>query len=436
MSKTDDIRPRHYKLIKGLIRRNKKDVSQTFREKRSFGSLFNDLLPPKPKEPSLVSSFEGSIETILFTIPKYVVNDLEYAYVDLIQKLPPYVELILLVHESVKDNVKEWMKNNAKNKNIIIPFPDHIHFSVWAEDGYVAAIDKSTNLTYFIEPHVFLRYGDSLIADYVSNSIGNLLDTQAPLYFQGGNLLIGDDFFFIGSDYPAESLQYIQDVLIPSPGESRKNFIRRLYNEYLDVKKRVIYIGSNLPVPSEKEHEIFINGHKWTEILYYGNKEGTMQPLFHIDMFITLVGRNDNGKFQVLVGDPSLAFKILGKPLPVHSMQNIFDNIAKNLNNIGFDVIRNPLPLVYMDDTQRRERIWYFATSNNALVQNSKDKGKIVWLPTYGHGNWTELIATDNANVAIWKDLGYEVRTLSDFHPFAENLGAVHCIKKYLKRGI
>ena len=299
MSKTDDIRPRHYKPIKGLIRRNKKDVSQSFREKRSFGSLFNDLLPPKPKEPSLVSSFEGTIETILFTIPKYVVNDLEYAYVDLIQKLPPYVELILLVHESVKDNVTEWMKNNAKNKNTIIPFPDYIHFSVWAEDGYVAAIDTSTNLTYFIEPHVFLRYGDSLIADYVSNSIGNLLDTQAPLYFQGGNLLVGDDFFFIGSDYPAESLKYIQDVLIPSPGESRKNFIRRLYNEYLDVKRRVIYIGSNLPVPSEKEHEIFINGENWTEILYYGNNEGTMQPLFHIDMFITLVGRNDNGKFQV-----------------------------------------------------------------------------------------------------------------------------------------
>ena len=140
--------------------------------------------------------------------------------------------------------------------------------------------------------------------------------------------------------------------------------------------------------------------------------------------------------FKYLVGDPSLAFKILGKPLPVHSMQNIFDNIAKNLNNIGFDVTRNPLPLVYMDDPQRRERIWYFATSNNALVQNSKDNGKIVWLPTYGHGNWTELIATDNANVTIWKDLGYDVRTLSDFHPFAENLGAVHCIKKYLKRGI
>jgi hypothetical protein len=43
----------------------------------------------------------------------------------------------------------------------------------------------------------------------VFNSIENHLDTQAPLYFLGGNLLIGDDFFFIGSDYPAESLKYI-----------------------------------------------------------------------------------------------------------------------------------------------------------------------------------------------------------------------------------
>ena len=34
----------------------------------------------------------------------------------------------------------------------------------------------------------------------------------------------------------------------------------------------------------------------------------------------------------------------------------------------------------------------------------------------------------------LWRSLGYDVVRLGDFHAFAVNLGAVHCIKKYLER--
>jgi len=113
-------------------------------------------------------------------------------------------------------------------------------------------------------------------------------------------------------------------------------------------------------------------------------------------------------------------------------MQRIFDDIAARLAAAGFDVMRNPLPLVYMDDPAARKRVWYFATANNALVQNGSTKD--VWLPTYGYGNWAVLEKTDAANETIWNALGFTVHRLTDFHPFAESLGAVHCIKKYLAR--
>ena len=58
-----------------------------------------------------------------------------------------------------------------------------------------------------------------------------------------------------------------------------------------------------------------------------------------------------------------------------------------------------------------------------------------MWLPTYGHGGWASLAATDEANRRVWESLGFETTMLADFHPFAENLGAVHCVKKYLARG-
>jgi hypothetical protein len=57
-----------------------------------------------------------------------------------------------------------------------------------------------------------------------------------------------------------------------------------------------------------------------------------------------------------------------------------------------------------------------------------------VWLPTYGHGPWADLRAVDDQNKQIWRRLRFTVKELADFHPFAQNLGAVHCIKKYLDR--
>ena len=148
-------------------------------------------------------------------------------------------------------------------------------------------------------------------------------------------------------------------------------------------------------------------------------------------MFISLAGRNDSGKYTVLVGDPQMAADVLEQQLPDGAMKEVFDDIANQLTSLGFNVVRNPLPLVYDDDDESRTRIWYFATSNNAIIQ---DKPKVVWLPTYGHGLWSQLWATDERNKEIWESLGYEVKQLADFHPFAANLGAAHCISKYIAR--
>jgi hypothetical protein len=314
-----------------------------------------------------------------------------------------------------------------------LTLPNHLNFSIWAEDGYATTLDRSTGRGYFVEPFEFPRYADGLIADFVANNI-DLDNTQAPLYFQGGNLLIGDSFFMIGADYPANSLRYIDRVILPDPGEEPPAAIQRLYHEYLDRERELLVVASTLPVPAETAEPIQVEGEQWTEVKYFGNHPGTQQPLFHIDMFITLVGRSRGGRYRVLVGDPKMAARILGIPLWPHSMSEVFDDIAHELKKLGFTVIRNPLPLVYVDDPDTKERLWYFATANNALVQVPNRGQRIVWLPTYGHGAWAALAATDRRNREIWERLGFEVRQLGDFHPFAANLGALHCIKKYLKR--
>ncbi|MEC4886613.1 MAG: hypothetical protein SAL70_35645 [Scytonema sp. PMC 1070.18] len=118
----------------------------------------------------------------------------------------------------------------------------------------------------------------------------------------------------------------------------------------------------------------------------------------------------------------------------VYGMAEIFDDIAQTLQNMGFEVIRNPLPITYVDYPEFKTRSWYFATANNCLIQIDSSSGNDVWLPTYGHGDWMDLAVIDAENKRIWEELGFKVHQLADFHPFAQNLGSVHCIKKYIER--
>jgi hypothetical protein len=419
------VRPRHFTMPPELVRRDTGDMSEESRQVRARASaILADLLPARPVRPRLVASAGGTVTRMMLTVPAYAVDSppLAAAYRDLLAKLPVQTSYLVLAHESVADTVRGW-----SDRLDVVAAPEHLHFSVWAEDGYAAVVDSGT--TYLVEPFSFPRYGDSLAADLLANADPALERTQAPLYFQGGNILIGDDFFLIGADYPANTLRYVGSVLMPEPGELPAELIRRLYGEYLDPQRRLSYVGSTLPVPEERTRRITIDGADWTEILYAGNRPGTMQPIFHIDMFISLAGRGTDGRYRLLVGDPQAAADILGIPTPEHAMSQVFDDIATGLRRHGFNVLRNPLPLAYLDDLERKTRSWYFATANNVLVSDG-----VVYLPTYGHGAWPELAATDEANGQIWTELGFQVVYLADFHPFAVNLGAVHCIKKYLSR--
>ncbi len=428
-------KPRHYEPPEGLILRSRGDVSpEAMAQRERAGALLEGLQAPRPEQPALVSSAHGRLERLLLTVPAYAVHHpaLAAAYRDLLVKVG-HTDLVVLTHESVRAAIDGWLGGaDREGSHELIEVPDHLHFSVWAEDAYVVVDDVVDARSFFVEPYAFPRYADGLIADFVANAT-DMESTQAPLYFQGGNLLIGDDFFLIGADYPANTMKYIGSVLQPEPGVPSAEFIRRLYSEYMDRGRRLHYVGSTIPVPAQTSRRVVIDGETWTEHVHLGNREGTVQPLFHIDMFITLAGRDDDGSYQVLVGDPRLAAAILDLPLVAHAMVEVFDNIARGLERLGFVVHRNPLPLVYVDDEVARQRTWYFATSNNALVEITEET-RHVWLPTYGYGAWAGLAATDAANAETWAKLGFEVEPLGDFHPFAENLGAVHCIKKSLGR--
>lgn len=426
---------------KFLVPRFKTDPGVTPEALRKRGSSF-DLFQAigQLDTPSLVSTAHGPFGRLLFTIPGRLLLDpaaqiMLDTITNLWSKLPTSTRLVVLTHEATVQSLNEKLAGlGLTARTEIVPAPNSVNFTVWAEDAYSIANDTTDNEVYFIEPASFRRYDDAYIADLIA-PVTDLKRTQARLYFQGGNILIGDDFWLIGMDYPNNSLDL--GYIVPEPNETSLEAIRRAYGQAMDRNRRLIPIGSLLPVPGFEDGELVrefqLGGQTWKEHLYRGNGSGTVQPMFHIDMFITLVGRLDSGQYQVMVGDPRMAAQTLGQQVKPEAMAEIYDDIANQLGALGFDVVRNPLPLTYDDNETNRDRSWYFATSNNALVLNDGFTKK-VWLPTYGHRKWLELTATDAQNKSIWEGLGFEVIMLGDFHPFAFGLGAVHCIKKYLKR--
>lgn len=361
------------------------------------------------------------------------------AYADLFAKLPATTRLTVLAHPSAVADLRELLTAaGADGRARVVVAPAELEFTVWAQDPYLALADGEDGPC-LLRPFFFRREGDAGIAEVLARST-QIRVKESSLCFQGGYVLVGDDFVLVGRDCLDATLETLeQDYATPVPaGRDRVEFAAEVFREGLDPSRRVVFVGTDLPVPSEVKRAIVINGSEKIEFAH--GDSGRAQPLGHLDMFVSLAGRGESGSYRLLVGSPALADRLLGRPPLEYAVAALFDDVAEKLAEQGFEVIRNPLPLTYADGRrsvegeERDVRIWYFASSNNCLVQIDEREGNHVWLPTYGHGAWKELAATDEANGRIWAELGFTVHQLTSFHAFAQRLGAVHCITKDLER--
>jgi hypothetical protein len=437
--------------------------------------LMDVTIAPGLQRPSLISSFAGTIEQLLFALPSYALADqaLVAGYRSVIGALRHGTRFVVVHHDTpeARASLQAWFRTAGHADEAVeyVALPEYVGFTDWAEDAYVALRDAADDSRYLMEPWEFHRAGDALLAEAVAE-LGGLRAAQAPLVFQGGNCLIGDTFWLLGKDYFADSVDLVSGsrppINVPS-GTTPDAFVRRVFRDYVDHERELILLGTTKPIPLRS---------------YYGRREGTtyfldvpaegagtFQPIFHIDMFVTLAGRGADGRFHVRVGSPRLGANLLGTSAP-YALDDVYDGIAADLAKRDMVVTRNPL--VHratlggsrtLDDLRRRAaepdgealrpaidelaragasgatpiriRQWHHVTWNNCLVEVSGRVGKHVYLPTFGHGDQRDLAAVDQAMIAIWEADGFQVHQLADFNAFARRQGVVHCIKKYLARG-
>lgn len=424
-----------------------------------------------------ISSIYGCLKTMILFFPIAQEYDKEpkRLYVEFIKELMsrftgPERSFILIVENdlTLSDSLRRGLhKYAAKGGNTIqivpVSYPNRM-LSIWARDCMWVRTRKVNTEQVEIElvqPKEQVRNQDIAKVLRVALeplSVGRqpswLLEyVRSPFSFEGGNILVGDV------------------ILMGLHGMGRNN--------YFSAEELGQWWGRPVVLFDIdcQDFERFWRNQYQTSDGFFCNFLGasSRQPLFHIDLFISLAGRNAKGEEIYVIGEPECGFSLENCPSDVdHHVQTIIqttrrlinaliDQLKEQLKALGrsCQIIRNPLVLSYYDSYDKRKKIktrcFAFATWNNVLTEvyaNPEDPNQMVKrvvLPSYGYdsdysdrpsnynkvpyGSWKHMNYYDKANERIWKDLGFEVIVLErNFHSFAKDLGALNCLVNGIER--
>jgi len=397
----------------------------------------------KQQPVKLLPSSDGIIESMLVTIPVPYLEEYQppyTSYLDIIKEFPsqfPGKQLTLLIETRKQQPDKyeqatiDMLKESIQGMDLLIMTTPKAErsFSLWAQDAFLVAQTHETSTSgIIISPSEYLREdkrNDGSIAREVADRHpAGYASRTFPAPIEAGNVLVADDFVLVGKDEilrsgygEAQFIQYFSRCF----GTKKKLIIvhckseafKPIYGDNREKVKTRTLTKSDVVIDKQTgyQHSIY----KW---------RGKAQPIFHIDLFITLLGRNSAGEQIILIGEPT-------KGLDTHNFndkeQEIIDeqikdasdkinecikNLKQDLSkyNIPCKILRNDLPLTYY--TYAPQTVWYWASYNNCLVETSGSE-KNVWLPRYHNDNdnenqqWQQLRKYDKKNEEIFRKNGF-----------------------------
>lgn len=362
----------------------------------------------------LVDSAAGRMTRILLALPAFAVEHFGPPVRAVVTALPEDAALDILVSRSAADTVAEWLRGRAGRVNLVLA-QDDLDYSHWVQDALLAATAADGTPRLLLSRR-FERYQDAEAARRLAAGAGIPL-TESDLAFEGGNVLPCGERLLLGADTAHQNGGDVSTL-----------------TSTLDGAREPLVLGCDGPVPVEQTRAAAHPGEGWTETLHYRVSDTSHQPLFHIDLMVTPAGEAEDARPCFLVGCPRLGAQALGHPLLDHANAGAFDDLAEALGRAGVRVVRNPQPLVWMDDVDERHRTWFHLPVNNVLVEDRGAGRRRVWLPCFGQDHWSELAVVDDANAAVWEDLGFDVQRVPGLLMLAENRGALRCMCKVMAR--
>ncbi|MBI2267318.1 MAG: agmatine deiminase family protein [Armatimonadetes bacterium] len=392
----------------------------------------------------LVPTSTGKIKHILMTYDpsslndSAVVNSYLSAFRKMAEHLPDARFTIIAgrnhsrvqIENTLKDLLEKGKIKDLSRFNVVMHFGK---ISIWAQDSVLVQGNTLLQLDRGLE-----QFGldDGAVAPIVAGANPEFESKDFPsTSMAGGNTVSSPDYLLIGSDavlglagqlgeYPQESCVILGKFVETVPGESKEGLIARVLQTRFPLQK-ILVIGS----PDEA---------------------GVMvQPSFHIDMAVTLLGKDSRtGKPVALVGDPSIAVEAIRKTRrenadlyravnldlkktmdppddPLAELEGManprwrkhFDDVAKALEQEGFLVERIP----HLGKKGYAHRLPWI-TYNNVLIDEKR-----VFMPVFG------FPPLDDSAKALYEKYGYEVIPV-DSVGITSGQGALNCITKILER--
>ena len=278
---------------------------------------------------------------------------------------------------------------------------------LWRNDG-IAELVKSTHTK-----TNDTNWAEKEIAKIQIEGKNSFLLSNMVLKVAGGNILFDEDFILLGhAQFKASAGN--QTI------ESMRAELMDLFNsERSEHKfKRVIEIGTFNNSDSERVTEPSL--------------------LQHIDMYLSLTGKKKNGKYLVLVAECKIIddIPLQNTEKTILNVNAYLDQVCKQLETEGFQVIRNSIPVLFNPKTRRR----YLGAYNNCLLEVQDENNAIVWLAKISQGQemkkyYKQLVQIEEENKNIWQGLGFEVRMVeAEFDNLLDNQGSLHCLTNELLR--
>lgn len=435
--------------------------------------------------PHPVSSLKGKIEVLVVKLPKNSEGLKEYNILSIFAEIAKKIETlktIIIIYHGQEFSETNHLYTLLEDINItVIPLKvAHGNLTSWIQDIFYPVLFKNSihaiekdKLCWVIgkkysrdEKVILTKLLEQNQSALNINNLDNVVARASPVTFEGGDILIDDVLVLAGKD-----------------SKSKVDF----YKKWLGVHP--IYVGIDNTVKWNK-YQLFPNDGVMSDGFYHTFQKGIFgekQPLFHIDLFITLAGLNEKKEYIIMVGEPMLDFQFSKKaPNDVFSflyhwvndfkviINNSIQHLKKTQHGHPIKIVRNPLVLTYEDDIldangniyKTPTRKWFWTSYNNCLVQVVGDDKK-VWLPSYGgkysnyaeqeklldpiknkiassmnlsfdkinYGNWSELEVYDLWNKRIWESLGFTACLLSNnYIPIALDNASLKCMTNCIKR--
>ena len=284
-------------------------------------------------------------------------------------------------------------------------------YSHWVRDPFVWKWDQPGNLT--LLESMDAQHEDSLwgrlhLRALQFEGAGPVTVQGRAIPVAGGNLMFDEDFVLVGAKQMRNSAiaakkTDVSELLLQSlnGGQAGQPF------------KRVIAIGAHTEQEPPK--------------------------LIHLDLYMSLTGQREEGRYIILVGRCELVSATTPDPDLVRSidlMNAYLEAVAAQLTTLGFAVRRNPIPVV-----QKRNAVEsYLCAYNNCLTEVVEGMRPVVWLArlSFGQeatGHYAHLKRLEDENIKLWEDLGFEVRLVdANFHTILDDQGSLHCITNEVLR--